>query len=86
MPDATDIHATNATCLSGGGRQMWFASVLRFCAIAARWLIARLPTHHGKPPPLMSQATESLFAENHEHFFNSIGQFRSSNDVRRTTG
>jgi hypothetical protein len=22
MPDATDIHATNATCLSGGGRQM----------------------------------------------------------------
>jgi len=22
----------------------------------------------------MSQATESLFAENHEHFFNSIGQ------------
>jgi hypothetical protein len=23
MPDATDIHATNATCLSGGGRQMW---------------------------------------------------------------
>jgi len=38
-------------------------------------LIARLPTHHGKPPPLMSQATESLFAENNEHFFNSIGQF-----------
>jgi hypothetical protein len=35
-------------------------------------LIARLPTHHGKPPSLMSQATESLFAENHEHFFNSI--------------
>jgi len=24
----------------------------------------------------MSQATESLFAENHEHFFNSIGQKR----------
>jgi hypothetical protein len=22
MPDATDIHATNATCLSGGGRQI----------------------------------------------------------------
>jgi hypothetical protein len=39
-------------------------------------LIAALPTHHGKPPPLMSQATESLFAENHEHFFNSIGQSR----------
>jgi hypothetical protein len=37
-------------------------------------LIAGLPTHHGKPPPLMSQATESLFAENHEHFFNTIGQ------------
>jgi hypothetical protein len=35
-------------------------------------LIARLPTHHGKPPSLMSQPTESLFAENHEHFFNSI--------------
>jgi hypothetical protein len=41
-------------------------------------LIAGLPTHHGKPPPLMSQATESLFAENHEHFFNSIGQTRTS--------
>src|SRR5260370_3434115 len=41
-------------------------------------LIARLPTHHGKPPPLMSQATESLFAENHEHFFNSIGHNRKS--------
>jgi hypothetical protein len=35
-------------------------------------LIARLPTHHGKPPPRMSQATESLFVENHEYFFNSI--------------
>jgi len=23
----------------------------------------------------MSQSTESLFAENNEHFFNSIGQF-----------
>jgi hypothetical protein len=40
-------------------------------------LIARLPTHHGKPPPLMSQATESLFAENHEHFFNSIDPNRT---------
>ena len=39
-------------------------------------LIARLPTHHGKPPPLMFQATESLFAENHEHFFNSIDPSR----------
>jgi hypothetical protein len=43
-------------------------------------LIAALPTHHGKPPPLMSQATESLFAENHEHFFNSIGQTLPSRD------
>jgi hypothetical protein len=41
-------------------------------------LIAGLPTHHGKPPPLMSQATESLFAENHEHFFNSIDPKRTS--------
>ena len=30
-----------------------------------------------KPPPRMSQATESLFAENHEHFFNSIDPKRS---------
>jgi hypothetical protein len=30
----------------------------------------------------MSQATESLFAENHEHFFNSIGPSRKSGDVR----
>jgi hypothetical protein len=49
-------------------------------------LIARLPTHHGKPPPLMSQATESLFAENHEHFFNSIGQTRPWGEVRSTSG
>jgi hypothetical protein len=53
-------------------------------------LIDRLPTHHGKPPPRMSQATESLFVENHEYFFNSIGQkqtlhshlTRSLGDVR----
>src|SRR5712691_6886320 len=30
----------------------------------------------------MSQATESLFAENHEHFFNSIGQTAPFGDVR----
>jgi hypothetical protein len=41
-------------------------------------LIARLPTHHGKPPPRMSQATESLFTENHEYFFNSIGRARNA--------
>jgi hypothetical protein len=35
-------------------------------------LIARLPTHHGKPPPQNTSSEESLFAENHEHFFNSI--------------
>jgi hypothetical protein len=29
----------------------------------------------------MSQATESLFAENHEHFFNSIGQTWTFGDV-----
>jgi hypothetical protein len=40
-------------------------------------LIARLPTHHGKPPPRMSQATESLFVENHEYFFNSIDPKRT---------
>jgi hypothetical protein len=37
-------------------------------------LVARLPAHHGKPPSLAAfQPTESLFAENHEPFFNSIG-------------
>ena len=39
-------------------------------------LIATLPTHHGKPPPLNSQRTESLFAKNHEPFFNGIGHKR----------
>jgi hypothetical protein len=38
-------------------------------------LVARLPAHHGKPPSLAAfQPTESLFAENHEPFFNTIGQ------------
>ena len=38
-------------------------------------LIACLPTHHGKPPSLAAfQPTELLFAENHEPFFNTIGQ------------
>src|SRR6266699_6696686 len=27
----------------GGGRQIWFASVLRFCTIAARWNSSRAP-------------------------------------------
>jgi hypothetical protein len=32
-----------------------------------------LPTHHGKPPPPKSlKTTESLFAKNHEPFFNTI--------------
>src|SRR5207344_1928957 len=36
-------------------------------------LIARLPTHHGKPPPLIaSSQTESLFADEREPFFNAI--------------
>ena len=38
-------------------------------------LIARLPTHHGKPPPLIaSSQTESLFADEREPFFNAIGR------------
>jgi hypothetical protein len=37
-------------------------------------LIARLSTHHGKPLPLQ---TESLFAENHEPFFNTIDPERT---------
>jgi hypothetical protein len=45
-------------------------------------LIARLPIHHGKPPRLMFQATESLFAENHEHFFNSIDPLRKSGGLK----
>jgi hypothetical protein len=40
-------------------------------------LIAGLSTHHGKPPSLAAvQPTESLFAENHEPFFNNIGHSR----------
>jgi len=30
----------------------------------------------------MSQATESLFVENYEHFFNSIGQTEKSRQAR----
>jgi len=36
MFKATTAHTTNAACASGGGRQTWFASVLRFCTMAAR--------------------------------------------------
>ena len=32
-----DAYAVAAYSASGGGRQIWFASVLRFCTIAARW-------------------------------------------------
>src|SRR5690349_2171630 len=45
-------------------------------------LIAGLSTHHSKPPRRIPRQTESLFAENHEPFFNSIGHQRSSSDVR----
>jgi hypothetical protein len=48
-------------------------------------LIARLPTHHGKPPPPNPSAEESLFAENHETFFNSIGQSLHIQGVRATS-
>jgi hypothetical protein len=42
-------------------------------------LIARLRSHHGKPPSLAAfQPTESLFAENHEPFFNTIDPERTS--------
>src|SRR4051812_49363695 len=41
-------------------------------------LIARLPTHHGKPPPLIaSSQTESLFADEREPFFNAIDPTRT---------
>src|ERR1700689_1733776 len=40
-------------------------------------LIPSLLTHHGKPPqPNPPQQTESLFAKNHEPFFNAIDQLR----------
>jgi hypothetical protein len=46
-------------------------------------LIARLPTHHGKPPPLIaSSQTESLFADEREPFFNAIGKKRRSQPKR----
>jgi hypothetical protein len=35
-------------------------------------LLATLPAHHGKPPPQSLKTTESLFAKNHEPFFNAI--------------
>ena len=35
--DATSAYARHAACVFGGGRQKAFASVLRFCTIAARW-------------------------------------------------
>src|SRR2546429_6671186 len=41
--EGSAIRVMHATCLSGGGRQMWFASVLRFCAIAARGNSSRAP-------------------------------------------
>jgi len=50
-------------------------------------LIARLPTHHGKPPPLIaSSQTESLFADEREPFFNAIGQTRPWGDVGSMSG
>jgi hypothetical protein len=41
-------------------------------------LITGLSTHHGKPPPLNASKTESLFAKNHEPFFNAIDPKRTS--------
>jgi hypothetical protein len=41
--DGTAAHLTLATCASGGGRQIWLASVLRFCAMAQRWNSSRAP-------------------------------------------
>ena len=38
-----DAYATHRACAFGGGRQKWFASVLRFCTIAARWNSSRAP-------------------------------------------
>ena len=34
-------YATHAACLFGRGRQKEFASVLRYCTIAARWNSSR---------------------------------------------
>jgi hypothetical protein len=42
-------------------------------------LIAALPTHHDPPPPPNeSRERESWRANNHETFFNIIGQSRTS--------
>ncbi len=41
--DATDAQATHAAGMSGGGRQIWLARVLRFCTMAARWNSSRAP-------------------------------------------
>jgi hypothetical protein len=40
-------------------------------------LIVRLPTHHGKPPPLKAPLDGILFAETHGGFFNTTGQKRA---------
>src|SRR5258708_37586162 len=41
--DATEAYAGTTFIAFGGGRQIWFASVLRFCTIAARWNSSRAP-------------------------------------------
>jgi hypothetical protein len=38
-----DAYATHKARAFGGGHQKWFASVLRFCTIAARWNSSRAP-------------------------------------------
>src|SRR5205085_1995046 len=51
-------------------------------------LLAALPPHHDPPPPLNeSSERESWHADNHEPFFNIIGQFQTfgSAKERRTT-
>src|SRR5438105_4162018 len=42
-PETTDIHTTHIACAAGGGRQIRFARVLRFCTVAARWNSSRAP-------------------------------------------
>src|SRR5580693_438602 len=50
-------------------------------------LIAALPTHHDPPPPPNeSRERESWRANNHETFFNIIGQKRTKFDVHITSG
>jgi len=48
-------------------------------------LIDHLPTHHDPPPPdkRIIGGSESRFADDHEPFFNSIGQKAKGSSISR---